>query len=333
MRRRRSKTGIHGASVQRNRGGSAAAGEGRYVRKTNRRRHYRNHKRRYGIRWRRFIPFVLFLVTGVVSLALLVNYGIHSLQRWRDNRELAAEYSEAFVEAEIPLEEPTVSAEPTAAPLELKNSYRDMSGQPISKIQNLYSQNHDLVGWLYIKGIVDLPVVYRDNEFYLTHNFKGQKDKGGALFLDENHPLTEETQNLVIHGHNMHDSSMFGIVSSYAQLGVVKGNPFATFSTMYAPEHYVIFAVVRVDPNVDSHEYFGYIGNPTFSNAEDFYQYIDEVRKRSMFDIPVDVVHTDSILTLATCVEDDRLAVFFRRVREGEGQSELRAQVEQANIR
>lgn len=296
------------------------------------RRPIRRRKRR--IVWARFIPFMFFLTLGIVSLSLLVNYGISSLKRRVENTRLIIEYSPPLEqyneEVAAVSEQTTVMPGDTPEIPRLKDTYRSMSGNQISKLQQLYEQNNDLVGWLYIPGVVDLPVVYRDNEYYLTHNFKQNQDKGGALFLDENHPLTEATQHLVIHGHNMYDSSMFGILSSYNHLPVVKSNAFASFSTLYAEEEYVVFGVVQVDPNIDSSGYFNYIGKPRFEQEEDFYQYTDEIIRRSMFPIPVDVLPSDSLLTLATCKEEDRLIVVLRRIREDETKQQLQQLVDQA---
>lgn len=304
------------------------------------RKHYSRSRRRrmkYGrrrrINFKRFIPFLFFLIFAIVSMSLLIDYAIDSVKRNRENIQLSQEYSESFVqETPAPSDVPDteVSVDVFDEQIEIPSKFRTLSGQIPQKARKLYQQNNDLVGWLYIPGIVSLPVVYRDNEYYLTHAFNGKRDSGGTLFLDENHPLTEEAQHLVIHGHNMHDSSMFGILRSYEKQGIMKGHAFARFSTMYAPEDYVVFAVMRVKPNINSTRYFNYIGRPAFENADVFNDFLSEVRRRSMYDIPVDVQPTDALLTLATCIEEDRLAVFFRRVRDNETVEELQAQVDKA---
>lgn len=281
----------------------------------------------------RFLPFMVCLVTAVVSLTMIVNYLVESNQRKSENRALTEEYSQAFVQdaATQPPAEAAATPEPVQTPVpQLRETYRTMRGEVSEKAMALFEQNGDLVGWLHIKNVVDLPVVYRDNEYYLTHGFNGKKNKGGALFLDENHPMAERTQHLVIHGHNMNDSSMFGIVSRYDELKNVKRYAFARFSTLYAPEDYVICAVLRVNPDPDSKGYFSYVGRDTFSSAEEFFAYTQEMQERSLFDIPIDLLPSDALLTLSTCVEDDRLAVVFRSVREGETQEQLQALVDQA---
>ena len=38
----------------------------------------------------------------------------------------------------------------------------------------LYEKNPDVIGWLTAGETIDLPVVQRDNEFYLSHNYFGE---------------------------------------------------------------------------------------------------------------------------------------------------------------
>ena len=46
-----------------------------------------------------------------------------------------------------------------------------------------------------------------------------------------------------------------------------------------------------------------------------------------MYAIPIDVAPSDALLTLSTCLDDDRLVIVCRRVREKETRSELRQAV------
>jgi len=192
-------------------------------RRLNGRRQRSIHLFGYRLVLRRFLPFAALLLAFAISAGMLIDYGVHSAQRKEDNAQLRAQYEQAFVgTAEI---SPTPTAETAAAPTSTRSAaeplstlapyYHDFSGEITQSARELYSQNSDFVGWLYIKGMVSLPVVQRDNSFYLNHDFKGRPAAGGALFLDQYHPMAPETQHLLIHGHNMHDSSMFGIVSSY----------------------------------------------------------------------------------------------------------------------
>ena len=124
-------------------------------------------------------------------------------------------------------------------------------------MEALYNENHDLIGWLEIPEILDLPVMYRDNSYYLTHDFSGQKTASGAIFLDQSHRFTEYAQNLLLHGHNMKDGTMFGRLVHYAQdISYFKRNAFVNVDTLWEEERYVIFAVLRVSLDVDDDRCF-----------------------------------------------------------------------------
>ena len=63
---------------------------------------------------------------------------------------------------------------------------------------------------------------------------------------------------------------------------------------------------------------------------------IDEVKTRSIFNIPLTVDAQDRILVLVTCshiYKDGRLLIFARELREGETADGIRAVVEQSSSR
>lgn len=271
----------------------------------------------------RFAAFAVLLVVALVCTVLLANYGLDSMRRRKESSDLVQSYEQVFIHEETA--QPSVSSAPTAQPVEpaLLEKYHNLSGVLPEQAQSLYAQNSDLVGWIYIDGVVSLPVVYRNNDFYMNHDFNGRESAAGTLFLDEQHPLTEQTQHLLIHGHNMKDSSMFGIVSKYDNLLQVKNHGFARFSTLYAPENYVIFAVLNLRSEVDAPNYLPYMGTANFASEEDFYAFAETLKRRSLFDIPVDVQPSDALLSLSTCIDERRLLVVFRRMREGETRQQL----------
>jgi len=200
----------------------------------------------------------------------------------------------------------------------------------LPEMRELAQKNPDTVGWISISGTVHLPVVYRDNTFYLDHDFTGAKNASGTLFLDENSPVNSDTQNLLIHGHSMNDGSMFGILTHYRKLDFVRQHPTIAFSTLWGKESYAVFAVMLVSSKTDDPDYFNYFSSPTFASTVDFDTYIGEVEARSMFTIPVDVRPDDALLTLSTCIDDDRLVLMARRLRPGEARDAVISAVEEA---
>ena len=223
---------------------------------------------------------------------------------------------------------PDGSAIKSTATGEAPSALHYTTGDVLPDMLKLLKTNGDTVGWLHIDGIVSLPVVYRDNEYYLTHDFNGHHNTSGTLFLDEKHPLTADAQNLLIHGHSMYDGSMFGLLTHYQKADTVRSHPLISFSTLWEKETYAVFAVLRVSSKVGDDNYFNYFDYPSFTSDIHFSQFIQELQNRSLFDIPVDVKPGDALLTLSTCIDDDRLVVVARRMRAGETRDELVSAIE-----
>ena len=230
------------------------------------------------------------------------------------------------MEAEKPQEaEETATHKTAKKPVVKSTQYHVSSGTPLPQMAALYEENRDLIGWLEIPEVLDLPVMYRDNEYYLKRDFNKQKNESGTLFLDENHPFSELAQNLLLHGHNMKDGTMFGrLVQYHTDIDYLKGNPFVNFDTLWKEEKYVIFAVLRVSLDVRDEDFFNYFSYPRLESDEEINAYIRRLQLRSEYAIPLDVQPSDALLTLSTCLDEDRLVIVCRRFREGETRTQLR---------
>lgn len=237
-------------------------------------------------------------------------------------------------EAPAPTPTPAQEARQTVTPVPetvKTTQYQRMGGTPLAQMEALHAQNTDLVAWLTIDNVLDLPVVYRNNSYYLTHDFAKNKSTAGTIFLDENHPMTEKTQNLLLHGHNMKDGTMFGRLTQYEKsIDYLKAHPFVDFSTLWHQERYVIFAVVDVSLDTSSENFLDYFAHPRFSSDAEFASYIRRAELASMYAIPMDVKPSDALLTLSTCLEENRLVVIARRQRDGESKASLRETVNMA---
>ena len=318
---------------------------------------------------KRFIIAQAVLAAIVVgALALSASVIARSIRTARLNRELASLYvvNATAMEAEIaapPIEEAAFTAksgDAAYAPYGALSAMVMPDGTPINapmvvasdetgaelatatgafyrtdldilpEMRELTQKNPDTVGWISIPGTVHLPVVYRDNTYYLDHDFTGAKNASGTLFLDEASPIGEGTQNLLIHGHAMNDGSMFGILTHYRRLDFLKEHPLITFNTLWEKGTYAVAEVLRVSSKVGDANYFNYFSNPAFESVSDFDEYRAQLEARSRYAIPVDIQPTDALITLSTCLDDDRLVVIARRLRPGETRDEIASTMELA---
>ena len=208
-------------------------------------------------------------------------------------------------------------------------------------LADAYGQNDDLVGWLKAGEGIDLPVVQSDNTYYLDHGFTGEEDRNGTLFLNMNNQLFPPDDVLLIHGHNMKDGSMFGTLPKFERYDYAKEHPLVTFQTIYdeEPVYYVPVSVFNASMLPDHSRYFDITqivfpddeagevtDSSTFRQSSAFKAYLDELRAVSLWESPVDVNVDDKLLMLITCsydLEDGRLMVVCRRLRDGETPEEV----------
>jgi len=71
--------------------------------------------------------------------------------------------------------------------------------------------NPNIVGWIVVPGTtIDYPVVQgRDNNWYLHHTFRGERNPAGAIFLDYLNAPDFSDGHTLVYGHNMQRGNMF----------------------------------------------------------------------------------------------------------------------------
>ena len=245
-----------------------------------------------------------------------------------------------------PLETPAETAEQaTAVPAASPSPTPNMDSR-FTKYQNpppalqqkfmtsdFYYANPSFVGFLQAGVSVVEPVVYsNDNEYYLTHNFNNEEDAAGAAFMDMRCSLWPRSQQIVIHGHNMKNKTVFGSLDDMGDIDNLKQYPTVQFDTIYEDGTYVVFAAFNASMNTDESSYFD-VARYDFATEAEFQAYLDEVRERSMYDIPVDVSYEDELLTLVTCSyhqDNGRFLLFTRKLRANETAESVSALVAQA---
>ena len=88
----------------------------------------------------------------------------------------------------------------------------------LQEFQPILQQNSNFAGWITIDDTkIDYPIVLtRDgSDYYLHHNFNGEEDINGTLFMDARTDLTNRSTNIIIYGHNMKSGQMFGDLKKF----------------------------------------------------------------------------------------------------------------------
>ena len=271
--------------------------------------------------WIRKIAFFAALLVFIGSAGYLVNDLV--LQPGR-TRSVNSEMRELY-RAETP-DEPEAETDDTVYPDGMDEAFR-----------SLYRRNSDVRGWLtfattgnsdLFEGAIDNPVVQTtDNEYYLNHDFLKDVNKAGTLYFDYRNDLsaTGENRNTIVYGHNLNSGLMFSRLNLLASGNVscAKRLTTLTLDTLYEQNTYKVFAVLIVD--ADPGEAFNYL-RTDFADNEEFEWFIEEVRRRSLYDFgDVEVNEGDELLTLSTCsnkrethLSNGRTVVVARKLRAGE---------------
>ena len=194
----------------------------------------------------------------------------------------------------------------------------------------LQSINPEIVGWIYINDTkIDYPVLWHKgddmySQYYLNHNYRGDWDSYGTIFLDYRCLSDTDSKNVVMHGHHMNDGSMFGNLMNYAgmsgNLDFYEEAPVVEFDTPKANGKYKIISIYKTNTLSSQGEFFNYL-RADFQNEKDFMNYVYNVRIRSLINCPVTVNEDDELITLSTCsyeFTNFRTVVVARRVRIGE---------------
>ncbi|MEG1891611.1 MAG: class B sortase [Clostridia bacterium] len=212
-------------------------------------------------------------------------------------------------------------------------SYAGNPHMMISKpFLDLMEKSKDIVGWLTIDGVLDEPVVQRDNAYYLTHDYLGRKNDTGSLFLDEGCHLKSVPMQMLIHGHNMKEGAMFGALKKYKvkDASFYQEHPFIQLNTLYEQARYVIFAVDELSINPSKPHYLPFWAYSSFQSEKEFRDYISDLREFSHYRCNVEVQPGDRLLLLATCQgsdEDARLVIAARMLRPNEDEIGLKAAI------
>ncbi|MCQ2491360.1 MAG: sortase [Ruminococcus sp.] len=271
---------------------------------------------------------IIFLCSLVVIVICGYYVGDYTIDLWRSRMEYSS------IDDMYRTYTPIIASVEEDEPLDDK--YYDL----LPGAKKLLDINPEVIGYLTIPTVngeptVSLPVVQAaDNSKYLDLNFKGEESRAGALFLDwrnsfdkvEDHRLVEKnSDNLIVYGHNMADESMFGTLKYYRRNeNYYENHPIIEFNSNYEQYTYKIFSFFLLDAEDDTDTEYDCWNTLNFDDEEEFYDFVNEAKRRTLRTNDVDVRYGDPLLTVSTCntdvIGDDRgrLILMARRVRPGE---------------
>jgi sortase B len=230
-------------------------------------------------------------------------------------------YREEPKRAEVP-EQTEVTGEVI---LEVEEDEGDLQPEMLPEMQELYEQNNDLAGWIKIDGtVVDYPVMYTpdDGEFYLYRTFEKEDDptKQGCIFIDKNCSIDPRSDNLILHGHNMKNGTMFHTLIEYEDEEFYAEHKIIEYSTLYSRDNYEIVSVFLSKVyNKDETDVFKFYQFYNAETEEEWDEFISNIKSLELYETGVTPEYGDELITLSTCEysqENGRIVIVARRVKD-----------------
>ena len=248
----------------------------------------------------------------VIIASSVIGYGINEFDIYQSAKEvknisnnitdLLEEYEDdnaGYEQENITTEEIQVQENPTE-PKKKKSNYVSPYYKNYAKVISVLKETNDeTVAWLTVKNTtVNYPVVQSiNNSYYLTHDFNKNSNTLGWVFMDYRNNKDELDQNTIVYGHNIAKGKiMFGDLAKTlnASWYQKETNQYITFNTQDQDMTWRIFSIYKIENTND------YLYN-TFDTQEEFLEFANKMKSRSVYDFGVELKENDKILTLSTC--------------------------------
>ena len=143
-------------------------------------------------------------------------------------------------------------------------------------------------------------------------NFYKENDKAGWVFMDYRNNKDFSNKNTIIYAHSRLDKTMFGTLSKVLKNNWHKNkdNHIINISTPSENSLWQIFSVYKIE----TEEY--YI-TTNFESDNAYLDFLNTIKKRSIYNFDVTLNTTDTILTLSTCYSDtERTVVHAKKIKK-----------------
>lgn len=269
----------------------------------------------------KIIRGILLAVT--IACLVLLGQAYYSSFRQRQQAKALKEMREMIEPEPLEIAQESAVPENGSVPEEAGEPVEELPTEPeeplLEKYAALYEENHDLIGWLSIEGmVIDYPVMQcEDDEYYLHHDFYGNDSKYGCLYVRNVADVDTPGTNFIIYGHNMKDGSMFGDLDLYRRESFCREHPIISFDTLYEERTYEVLAVFRSQVYHSGEDAFRYYQFYEAQTQEEFAYFYENIKELALYDTGVTAEFGDTFLTLSTCayhVEDGRFVVVAKAV-------------------
>ena len=223
---------------------------------------------------------------GVIAIILLLSFNVKKIIKWKKDSN------------------------------EINNILEKENPKIINKENNKEhnkENNKDIVGWLKVNNTnIDYPFVrHKDNKYYLTHNLNKEKSTAGWIFLDYRNNINLKNKNSIIYGHARKDKTMFGTLKYALKKEWYKNkeNQIININIKNKKYKYKIFSIYTIKKE-------NYYLQTEFKEDKEYKNFLNILKRRSIYNFKVDTKKINYILTLSTCYKDDKRVVVHAKLVE-----------------
>jgi len=207
----------------------------------------------------RKIIFLISVVIFTVCLFMIIDYYWENYK----NRQLGNDIRNKYEQAEL-YNSSAAATEPDDIGdnnIQVQKNWELKEGAKM-----LLERNKDVVGYIRIPDTeISYPIVQRrqeedGNEYYLKKNIDNEDANAGTIFLDwrnyfdyvvEGTRVLDNSQNLIVYGHEMKDGSMFGELKNYKEIdGFYSEHPIVELSSNYENykygKEYMVYNILNI---------------------------------------------------------------------------------------
>lgn len=203
---------------------------------------------------------------------------------------------------------------------ETAEKVEDIKTEKMIKLEELNTENEDIVAWLEIDGTdISYPILQaEDNSYYLNHDYQKNYAATGSIFLDKDVDLSLPSTNFLMYGHRNKNGLMFEKLLNYKDESFYKEHKKIRFTTLNEDAEYEITSVfysrVYYKDETNVFRYYYFINAET---EEEYNEYVDNCKKASIYDTGVTANYGEQLITLSTCEysqENGRFVVVAKKI-------------------
>ena len=265
----------------------------------------KRRRRRIKIKW--VIVVLLFFVAVIL-------YSTYKIVNWNVDNKKAETITKKIEEiTEVVEVEDTEETEIVNEEEDKNNPYWYYITFPLIDvdIMELKRQNPDTVGWINVNNTnINYPFVHTsDNDYYLSHSFDKSYNNAGWLFLDYRDNIDFSKKNNIIYGHSRLNKTMFGSLNGVLNYDWYsnRDNHIIRISLEDENTLWQIFSVYKIKTET-------YYITTDFNTDNEYLEFLDTIKGRSIYDFNANVSVSDKILTLSTCYSDTERTVVHARL-------------------